>query len=152
MDVGELCTREVCVMSPCEPLALALREMHDRHVGSVVVVRIERGARYPVGILTDRDVLCAQVRTARDLFTLTVADVMTEVLLTLDQHTGLAEAVTTMRERGVRRAPVLGESGELIGVLSVDDLLPEISRNLAVLASLLGSRSEVRRWSEVYGR
>lgn len=152
MDVGDLCTRDVCIMSPYEPLVLALREMHDRHVGSVIIVRTERGARYPVGIVTDRDVLCAQLRRRTDLFALNVADVMTRDPLTLPMHTGVGEAVAQMRARGVRRAPVVADEGELVGVLSLDDLLPEISRNLAVLASLLGSRSEVKRWDDVYGR
>jgi CBS domain-containing protein len=152
MDVGELCTRDVCVMSPYEPLVLALREMHDRHVGSVIVVRMERGARYPVGIITDRDVLCAQLRRRSDLLTLNVSDVMTPNVLSVSEHTGIAEAVAQMRTRSVRRAPVVGKAGELVGVISLDDVLPEISRNLAVLASLLGSRSEVKHWNEVYGR
>ena len=152
MNVGDICTRDACIMSPCEPLVLALREMHDRHVGSVIVVRVERGARYPVGILTDRDVLCAQVRRQSDVFALNVSDVMTPDPLTLKEHTEIAEALGQMRARGVRRAPVVGEEGELIGVLSLDDVLPEISRNLAVLASLLGSRREVSAPGALSGR
>ena len=43
-----------------------------------------------------------------------------------------------MSARGVRRAPVVSESGDLVGVVSFDDRLPVVSERLTALAKLIG--------------
>ena len=56
MNVGEIYTREVCIVRPHEPLLQAVHEMCKRNIGSVIVAE-ERGRRVvPVG-MTDRDVV-----------------------------------------------------------------------------------------------
>jgi len=72
---------------------------------------------------------------------LTVQDVMTPDPLTLGEHTGLADGLGKMRARGVRRAPVVGQTGDLVGIVSIDDLLPVVAEELNVLAKLLGRQA-----------
>jgi Mg/Co/Ni transporter MgtE len=51
-----------------------------------------------------------------------------------------------MRSRGVRRLPVVGQEGQLIGILALDDLLELISEELAGLSHLVrnGEKRERR--------
>jgi CBS domain-containing protein len=141
VEIGDLCSREVYVVKPTEPLARAVREMHRRHVGAVVVAESRGDVLFPVGIVTDRDVLRGQVKRQADLFTIAVQDVMTADPLTLTESKGLAEAISNLRARGVRRAPVVASSGELVGIVSLDDLLPAIAEELSGLAKLIGSQA-----------
>jgi citrate synthase len=99
-----------------EPLAEAVRRMHDHRVGSVVVVE---GAR-PMGIVTERDVL--RVSAERPgLNGVTVGQAMTAPADTIDCTLDPAAALTTMRERGYRHMPVTRHD-ELAGVVSLRDL------------------------------
>lgn len=46
-----------------------------------------------------------------------------------------------MSARGVRHAPVVSESGDLVGVVSFDDRLPVVSERLTALAKLIGDQA-----------
>ncbi len=111
------------------------------HVGSLVIVEGEAAARRPVGILTDRDIVRGQLRLSADLFCLTVGEVMVRDPLTIDVHLGVTEAIEAMHARGVRRAPVVDGAGNLLGIVTLDDLLPAVARELGELATLIGTQA-----------
>jgi len=141
VNIGEVCSREVYIARPGEPLADAVAEMHKRHVGAVVIVEEMRDKVRPVGVVTDRDAIRAQVLRGSGLTRLTIADAMSADPLTLPETCGIAEAISRMSARGVRRAPVVSESGDLVGIVSFDDLLPVVSEQLTALAKLIGGQA-----------
>lgn len=137
MRLTDFCHPDVRLAYRDQALAQAAQAMYDCHVGALIVV--ERGdvRRQPVGILTDRDIVRGQLARATDLFCLTVEDVMTPKPLTLAGNLGLTEAIEALNARSVRRAPVVDESGALLGIVTLDDLLPEVARQLSELANLM---------------
>jgi CBS domain-containing protein len=134
MKIAELCSSPVFVAYPDQALSLAVREMRRQDVGALVVVAAGDPRRFPLGILTDRDVLCGQVRQAADLRCLTVGDVMTHHPICIFAEAQLAEAIAAMASRAVRRAPVVDRTGALVGIVTLDDLLPAIAQQLKELA------------------
>jgi CBS domain-containing protein len=140
MNIGRLCNREVVVVHAGDPLASAAREMCERHVGMVVVVNEQAEGHLPVGVVTDRDIVRAQLNQGSDLFCLSVAQVMSEPPLVLSENEAMADAIERMRARGVRRAPVVNARGLLVGVVAVDDLLGAIAGELSGLARLAASQ------------
>lgn len=137
MNVGEACTREVYIVRPHEPLLQAIHEMRKRKVGCVIVVE-PRGERVvPVGILTDRDIVDALPEKAAVLETAPVGECMTGNPLALEEDESIVDAMARLRQRGVRRAPVVAASGELVGVVSIDDLLGIVAEQLSSLARLV---------------
>ena len=74
----------------------------------------------------------------------TVADAMTAGLLKLHIDHGLEFALKEMRRIGVRRAPVVDENDDLIGVISVDDILEYLTVQLDHVADIvrLGQQAE----------
>lgn len=143
MNAGELCNREVILAYRDTRLVEAARLMREHHVGSLVVVVDRLSERVPVGILTDRDVVVAVVAKELDPRALTVGDVMTGGLVTVREQDGIADALRLMRERGVRRLPVLTRSGALAGILTLDDLLELVAEELGNFASII-NRERVR--------
>jgi CBS domain-containing protein len=137
MNVGEMCTRGVVCTSQSASLQEVAALMRDRHVGEIVIVTGPPGAPAPVGIITDRDIVRAQLEHTADLSRLRVADAMTTDLLTLGVDQALEEAIESMRARGIRRAPVVTAKGALFGFISTDDLISETVRQLGTLAQLL---------------
>jgi CBS domain-containing protein len=137
MLAGELCTRDVVFGSPTLSVREAALLMRQRHVGTVVVCEDRPAGRYPVGMVTDRDIVLAVVAVGVDAERLTVRDIMSADVTTVDEHEPVFDALQRMRESGVRRAPVINTRGALVGILSVDDLLGFLGDQTAELLKLL---------------
>ncbi|HYB32158.1 MAG TPA: CBS domain-containing protein [Steroidobacteraceae bacterium] len=136
MRIAEISSTPVFVAYASQPLAAAAREMRTQDVGALVVVDPRDPQQRPLGIITDRDIVRGQLERSADLYCLTVADVMTRDPLTVAADAGLGEAIRAMSERGVRRAPVVDRSGGLVGVVTMDDVLPAVARELNELAGI----------------
>jgi CBS domain-containing protein len=130
MNVGELCNREVILAYRDTRLVEAARLMREHHVGSLVVVVDRLSERVPVGILTDRDIVVAVIAKELDPRTLTAGEVMSRELFSVREEDGIADALRLMRERGIRRLPVLTHSGALAGIVTIDDLLELVAEEL----------------------
>jgi CBS domain-containing protein len=137
MKVAQICTRQVEVIAGNEPLASAARQMRDRRVGALIVVSADKVR--VVGILTDRDIVCAQVQLKKDLHCMTVEDAMTPDPLSVDEDSDVSEAIRALNGLGVRRAPVINGEGRLTGIVAVDDLVPALAQQLLTCAQLLAA-------------
>jgi CBS domain-containing protein len=136
MSLGSLFSRKVITVEPEESLAKAARLMAQENVGAVVVVEHNR----PVGMLTDRDValaVCLQGAKPKDA----VQSHMSCPVDTMNEDDGIYNATQKMMELAVRRLPVVNKFGCLVGVVSLDDLLGLLSRELRNIAE--GVRAEV---------
>jgi CBS domain-containing protein len=138
MNAGEICNREVVIVSRETALVEAARLMAEHHVGSLVVVLESGGKRVPVGMLTDRDIALEVVARERDARKLKVGDVMSAGAFVVREQDGLAEVLRAMREHGVRRVPVVAASGALAGILTLDDLVELVAEELGDLVRTVG--------------
>ena len=139
MNVGELCNREVIFAYRDTRLVEAARLMREHHVGSLVVVVDRLSERVPVGILTDRDIVVAVVAKELDPRSLTAGEVMSRELFSVREEDGIADALRLMRERGIRRLPVLTHSGALAGIVTIDDLLELVGEELGAFVRTVKS-------------
>jgi len=137
VDIGELCNREVIICSPDEPLIDVARRMRDRHVGCLVVVEGAPGARVPIGVVTDRDLVLYAAATDGHIGDRPVRYVMSADLASAREHESLHDVLQRMRVRGVRRMPVVDERGVLQGIVALDDLLELVAGELDELTRLL---------------
>jgi CBS domain-containing protein len=140
MRVGEYCNREVVVVDTSSTVAEAARVMREYHVGDVVVVERKYGKQIPTGILTDRDIALEFVAVNIDPETISVGDAMSFELLTVNQDDDLMHVIETMRDKGVRRVPVVDADEALFGILSVDDVLDLLSEVLIDIVHLVDSQ------------
>jgi CBS domain-containing protein len=145
MNVAEVCTRQVLLIKAGQPLAEAARYMLRRAVGALVVIEEHAGVVRPVGMLTDRDIVCGQFARQADLHCLTVAEVMAAPAVTVAEHQSIEQAVAVLRARAVRRAPVINAAGDLVGIVTLDDLLAAMAAELNALAQLIGSQARHER-------
>ncbi len=130
MNVGELCNREVACSYRESNLVEAARLMRERHVGSLVVVADRLSQRVPIGMITDRDIVVAVVAKALDPNALTVGDVMTAGALVVQEHDSIEDTLRIMRDKGVRRLPVVTDTGALAGIVTVEDILELVAQEM----------------------
>jgi CBS domain-containing protein len=122
MEIGRVCNREVALAYESERIDEVARRMREQHVGSLIVVP-RQGGRIPVGVLTDRDIVVEVLAAGLDYRTVTVADVMSREPATVREDDDIVDALRIMRTYGVRRLPVVTQSGTLAGIVAIDDLL-----------------------------
>ncbi len=145
MKVGELCSRDAVCAAASAPLLEVARLMCDEHVGAVVITKAPLDEPVAVGIITDRDIVRAQLDRTAELSRLRAEDVMTHDPLVVNEEDSVEAAIQRMRARGVRRAPVVTSHGVLIGLVSTDDLIAQLSGELANLARLLEQQPKRER-------
>jgi len=137
MGLSELCNRSVVVTLAKTSVEEAARLMREHHVGSLVVIEETALGRRPVGIVTDRDVVIEVVAAGVVPATVTVGEIMGPELVTALEADEPWDTIAVMRQRGVRRMPVVGADGLLIGIVTVDDLLEIIAEQLDGLAKVI---------------
>ncbi len=145
MSIGEICNREVIVCRPDESIQAAARLMRNHHVGDVVVVEGRGSERIPVGILTDRDIVIELLAEEVDLNAISVADVMSCMPITAQEDDDLLTTLEYMRDKGVRRIPIVNQEGGLEGILAVDDIIELVAEQLTDLVRLISRESRHER-------
>jgi len=144
MNVGSICNRRVITASPQLDIQTAAERMREEHIGFLVVVPEQpRGPQPPLGVLTDRDIVVAVVAKRADPATLKVGDVMSIQPVVTGESDSIDLALRTMRRAGVRRLPVVNGRGEVVGVLSLDDLLEFVASEMESLSGAVRNGRQI---------
>jgi len=126
MNVEQLMTRDVKTCGLYDSLSDAARIIWENDCGCVPVVEDDR----VVGMVTDRDICMATYTQGRSLSEMQVNGVLSNAhTCGRDDPIGAAEQL--MRTHQVRRLPVVDGEGDLVGMLSVNDILREAARGRA---------------------
>jgi len=137
MNIGQLCPHRVIKVPQSTSLAEVARVMSAEHVGAVIVTDGSHDQAPVAGIITDRDIVSAQLEQAKDLASLSAASAMTRNVLTLSRDESIDDAIAHLRARNVRRAPVVAADAVPVGLVSVDDLIGQLSFDLSEIASIV---------------
>jgi CBS domain-containing protein len=152
MRVGDICSRNPSYVTRDVRVLEAARRMRTDHVGDLIVVEERHGRPFPIGVLTDRDVVVGVLAhdpkhdPARSGL-LDVGDVIDGTLVSATEDEDLAPVLRRMRSFGVRRVPIVDAEGCLVGVLSVDDVIPAISDELAEIGALVSRQADWEKTS-----
>ena len=118
--VREVMTADPRTVDADDSIADAARLMRDEDVGAVIVLK----GRRVDGIATDRDIAIRAVADGRDPRGTTIGEIASRDLVQLTPDESVERAVQLMRERSVRRLPVV-EGDQPIGIVSLGDLAIE---------------------------
>ena len=136
MTIGTICNRQVITVQRDATVLHAAVLMRQHHVGDVVVIENRKNKTVPIGIVTDRDIVVELVATELDCNVITVGDIIITKLIVVKDSAGVFETIQLMASTGVRRLPVVDDDGELVGIITLDDLLLLLSKELAALTKL----------------
>lgn len=147
MNVGSICQSEAITISAAETVTAAARVMRERHVGFLIVIEnpAPNGDRKVSGVLTDRDIVTTVLAKEADARTLKVGDIMTRNPLLISESYPLQAALRHMRDTAVRRVPVIGARDQLVGVLSMDDVLQALASEISDLVQAIRNQQRLER-------
>jgi CBS domain-containing protein len=109
----------VC-MPPGESVSAAARAMKEHGIGTVLVLTDGRFS----GLVTDRDITLRVLAEDRDPRITRIGDICSSEMVVFDPDDDLAQAARLVRDRAVRRIPVLRDMTP-VGVVSIGDLALE---------------------------
>jgi len=112
-------TRPLTTVAPNDTVLSAAELMRGRDIGAVLVV--DNGKL--MGIFTERDCLHMVTALGRDPRSIKVSEVMTTAVRTVTPDLEVSQGLAMMTERYFRHLPVLDEGQNIIGVVSIGDLV-----------------------------
>jgi CBS domain-containing protein len=121
--IKNVMSKKVLKLPPTATLADAARTMRDSNVGAVIVE--DQGKL--IGLLTDRDIVVRAIAQERAPKSTQLSEACSKTLVSLEPDDDTDRAVEVMRERSVRRVPVV-EKGKVVGMVSLGDLALERDR------------------------
>ncbi|MDO5532988.1 CBS domain-containing protein [Sutterella sp.] len=136
LKVIDMAVHQVATIGPEKTILECASQMRREHVGSLVVTGEDNR---PLGMITDRDITIEGVARGLDLAKVTVADLMTTPVVTSNEREGMVTALARMRENGIRRLPIVDDTGRLVGVLTSSNLIKELSALLDSLVRTISS-------------
>ncbi len=137
MNIDMLYSRNIYRAPASCTLFRAAGIMRDKHVGSLLVTdEAPRDARV-LGVITDRDLVVRAMAHDVRPDQATIGEFMTRSLVMVPKTASLYEAMETMRASGVRRLGVTDEEGEVIGVVSLDDIVEPLAAELSAFAGVV---------------
>jgi CBS domain-containing protein len=118
---SEVMTKNPACCMPADSVSKAAQWMKKENVGSIPVIETEQSKKL-VGIVTDRDIALKVVADGLDANSTTVANVMTQKVITCHIDDDLQKAVDAMAEYQLRRMPVVDNENKIVGIISQADV------------------------------
>lgn len=131
--ISDVMTRDPVTLDAGSPVVEAAKRMKEQGIGDVIVLD---GGKV-CGILTDRDIVVRAIASGMDLSATTVGSICSSEVTALKPDDTIDSALRVMRERAIRRLPVV-KGGKAVGVVSIGDLALEKDPSSA-LADISGA-------------
>jgi CBS domain-containing protein len=137
MTVYACAQTNVVSVKPDTTMQFVAELMKEKNIGCVVVTENHK----PVGIVTDRDIALRGVSLCGDPEEALIESIMSTDILTIRKDVGIFDAIQEMKSAGVRRMPIVDSAGRLVGLLTIDDLIRLLAREMADIARIIGKES-----------
>ncbi|HIH36437.1 MAG TPA: CBS domain-containing protein [Methanocellales archaeon] len=137
MSVREIMTREVITAEKDMKASEAGERMIKQKIGSLIVT--EMGD--PIGVVTERDLVLKIISKDMKPSSVTLKDIMTQPLITIEPDESVSEAARKMVRLNIRRLPVI-ENGKLVGIVTDTDMIAVSSELSYILSDIIEMNRE----------
>ena len=119
MNIDQVMKKNVQACGPNDSAKRAAQLMWDQDIGCLPVVDADQR---PIAMITDRDLLMALHLTGRGLEAVRVSEAMSKKVFVARQGDSVQAAAHVMRDKQIRRLPVVDTAGKLVGIATLNDL------------------------------
>jgi len=131
--VTEMMEHNLVILEDSVSINEAARAMAENGVTSILVRDSENGT--VTGIVTERDIIYRAVAKSLGMYKVKIKKIMSTPLITVDNNTPCIEAIKIMREKGLRRLPIL-DQGNIIGSITLMSLVGNVPESNIDLVEL----------------
>lgn len=121
MQVKDMMTADPACCISETALQEVAQMMVDHDCGEIPVVDSKKTKR-PIGVITDRDIVCRSVARGLNPLDLTVADCMTTPCVTVTPEMSVGQCAWLMEDKKIRRVPVVDADGSCCGIVALADI------------------------------
>ncbi len=139
MNVGSICTRRIVSLATSGTLAQAATLMREHHVGALVVTAEAPEGPRVSGVVTDRDLVIDVLARGLDSATVRIGELVSSEVVCVSEDDDIGSAIAAMQETGVRRVLVTNAGRQLVGIVSLDDLIDVLASQMDGLAKVIRS-------------
>jgi CBS domain-containing protein len=137
MLLNSICMLDVACCSPRTTALEAAHIMRQKHIGDLVVVDDGGEKAKPLGVITDRDIVVEVLGKGLDPSVTLVSSLIRTPVVIANEGEDTSHALERMSSHGVRRLPVVSNSGTLVGIITVDDLLKRLAADAKSLVDIV---------------
>lgn len=130
MKIREVMTQDPTCCTAETSLEAVARLMVDCDCGAIPVVG-DLAGKFPLGLITDRDIVTRAVAAGKNPQQLTVRDCMTMPAVTLTAETSLDDCIDMMEVNQIRRCIVVDRDGRVCGIVAQADIAAHASKRKA---------------------
>lgn len=130
MKVSEIMTKNPVCCTPEVALRDVAKTMCERSIGELPVVD-DQEALKPLGVITDRDIVCRSLALGRNPEVMSARDCMTRKVVCVTPDTSVEDCCRLLEDRRIRRALVVDEKGRCCGIVSLADIARKCGPDLA---------------------
>jgi CBS domain-containing protein len=138
MSLKTFMTEDITSLPSTASVLDAAKFMTDMNVGTVIVTHED----VPSGMITDRDVVAKVLAQDKDSKTTRIEEIMVAPVVTISEDRDIVDATQVMSSHGIRRLPVTDPQGKLSGVISLDDVLLVLGKEMQNVAGILKKELE----------
>jgi CBS domain-containing protein len=137
MAIGDYARRELATIESIATIQATAEKMAEQSVGSLLVYEKTRF----VGIVTDRDVALRTLRERLDPTQTPIKAITETDVVVINEQCPVRVCLRMMKRYGLRRMLVGNKKGEVLGLVSWDDLVGLIARELGEVAGTIAAQS-----------
>jgi CBS domain-containing protein len=130
MKVKDVMTADPACCTSETTLQDVAQMMVECDCGEIPVTKDEK-TKVPIGVITDRDIVCRTVALGLNPLDLTVADCMSKPCVTVTPDMSLEECSRILEENKIRRVPVVDADGSCCGIVSLADIALRAGKGVA---------------------
>jgi CBS domain-containing protein len=121
MQVKDIMTEKPACCTPDTKLQNVAQLMCEQNCGEIPVVDGTKTMK-PLGVITDRDIVCRTVAKGKNPLEITAKDCMTKPAITVSAESGIEECCQLMEQHQIRRIPVVDQNGACCGIIAQADV------------------------------
>jgi CBS domain-containing protein len=149
MQVKEVMTADPACCTSDTSLQEVAQMMIDHDCGEIPVVEDKKN-KLPIGVITDRDIVCRTVAKGLNPLNLAVADCISKPCVTVTPDMSVEECSRILEENKIRRVPVVDASGRCCGIVALADIALHARSKIA--AEVVKEVSEPTRAASAAGK
>ena len=130
MQVKEVMTLDPVCCTADTPIPAVAKMMVNNDCGEIPVVE-DKASKLPIGVVTDRDIVCRLVAKDINPAGTIAAECMSKPIVTVTPDMSIEECCRIMEENLIRRVPVVDERGSCCGIVALADIALETRKNVA---------------------